>query len=120
MAEEFYRKLIIKELKGGGSPEESEMVNQWINENPENRKIYQDLWTAYQLTAPDVEQFIPEKEMAWARIKSKITLPHQQGSWFLQFSKIAAAAILFFLIGIAFQQIISDAPSSDFLTNIQH
>ena len=115
MGEHIFRQLIIKELKGEVSPEESQQLDQWINENAENQKRFTELWTAYQLTSPDVELFEPDKEAAWSKIRDNIALPRQKGLWIIQFSRIAAAAILFFLIGIAFQHIFSDKISTDFL-----
>ncbi len=115
MGENMYRKLIIRELKGETSPEESDLIDQWINESADNQKNYHELWSAYQLTSPDVDPFIPDNEAAWLRIKEKVSLQADKGSWVIQFSRIAAAAVLFFLIGIAFQYFREDNISSDFL-----
>jgi ferric-dicitrate binding protein FerR (iron transport regulator) len=115
MGENIYRKLIIRELKGETSPEESNLIDQWINESSENQKSYNELWSAYQLTSPDVDPFIPDNEAAWLRIKEKVSLQGEKGSWVIQFSRIAAAAVLFFLTGLAVQYFRADTISSDFL-----
>ena len=115
MDENVFKKLIIKELKGEASPEESQKVDKWINESSENHKLYSELWSAYQLTSPDVDLFISDKEIAWSKIISKILVPRKNGSWIIQLSRIAAAAIIFFLIGIAVQHSFTNKITSDFL-----
>ena len=115
MGENIYRGLIIRELKGKTSSEESQLLDDWINKNAENQEYYQNLWSAYQLTSPDVDQFFPDKEAAWLKIREKIIFTSEKNPWFLQFSRIAAAAVVFFLIGIAVQYFRMDKTPSDFL-----
>jgi len=101
MPEEVYISLIFKELKGETSTEESQQLDRWINDNPENQKIYTELWSAFALSSPDIDPFNPDKEAAWSKIMKKIVRSSKSNSWITQFSRIAAAAVLFFLIGIA-------------------
>jgi len=115
MTEIVYKKLIIKELKGDASPEESQLVDSWINENSGNQNIFNELWSAYQLTSPDINLFIPDKEVAWAKISSKISVPRERGSFIIQLARLTAAAVIFFLIGIAFHITFSDKIPSEFL-----
>ena len=115
MSDIFYRSLIIKELKGETSIEESRQLDEWIKDNPKNQRIYDELWSAYALTSPEVDPFIPDKEVAWSRIMHEIAKPDKSTPWFIQFSRIAAAAILFFLIGISAQYLWSERVPSDFL-----
>lgn len=115
MSANYYKKLIIKELNGKASYEESTRINLWINENPENQNIYQELWSAYQLTTPDVDVFVSDKEAAWTKIERQINIPGTRKSFFIQFSRIAAAAVVFFLIGIGVQYYLTDKFPSDFL-----
>ncbi len=115
MGENIFKKIIIKELKGEATSEESQQLDQWINENAENQKRFTELWSAYQLTSPDVDLFEPDKEAAWSKIRDNIALPRQRRLGITQFSRIAAAAILFFLIGIASQYFVSEKFSADFL-----
>ncbi len=115
MPEIFYRSLIIKEIKGETSIEESQALDQWINENSENQKIYNELWSAYALTAPDINLFYPDKEVAWSNIINKIVLPNENRGWLNQFIRIAAAAVIFFLIGIGVQYFRTEKTPPDFL-----
>ena len=115
MSEIFYRSLIVKELKGEASAEDCQMITQWIAESSDNLKIYNKIWAAYALTSPDFLPIAIDKEDAWAKIIKKITIPGQNRSLIFQFSRIAAAAIIFFLIGIAFQYYRSGKIPSDFL-----
>ena len=116
MAENSFKRLIIKELKGETSLEESQKIDNWINESLDNHKLYNELWYAFQLTSPDIAPFISDKEVAWSKIVSKISTQPKSGSLFIQVSRIAAAAIIFFLIGIAVQYSSTDRLSSDFLS----
>lgn len=115
MGENIYRKLIIRELKGETSSEESRLLDDWINESAENQKSYHDLWTTYQLTSPDVDYFTPDKEAAWLKIREKVAYPRERRSWVIQFTSIAAAAVLFFLLGIAFQYLNTSKTPPEFL-----
>jgi ferric-dicitrate binding protein FerR (iron transport regulator) len=115
MIENIYKKLIVKELNGETSQEESLKINQWINESPEHQKIYEELWLAFQLASPDVDLIVPDKETAWTNIEQKITLPQKRRSVFIQLSKIAAAAVIFFMIGMGTQFYLTDKFPSDFL-----
>ena len=102
MSETFYRSLILKELKGEASPEDSLHINKWINESPENLKIYNLMWSSYALVSPDHVQIVTDKEAAWSRIGAKITFPRKSRSLFIHLSKIAAA-VLFILFGVGYQ-----------------
>jgi ferric-dicitrate binding protein FerR (iron transport regulator) len=115
MIENIYKKLIVKELNGETSQEESLKINQWINESPEHQKIYEELWLAFQLASPDVDLIVPDKETAWTNIEQKITLPQKRRSVFIQLLKIAAAAVIFFMIGMGTQFYLTDKFPSDFL-----
>jgi len=110
-----YKRLIIKELNGKTSLEESLQIDLWLNENAENQRIYNELWSAYQLTSPDNDLIITDKEVAWAKIESKIAIPRKRGLFVMQLSKFAAAAIVFFLIGIGVQYYLTNQYPSDFL-----
>ena len=113
--ETFYRSLILKELKGKASSEDSQIINYWIDESSENLKIYNQICSSYALALPDHIPITTDKEAAWSRLVEKITFSRQHSSLFIQFSRIAAAAVLFFLIGIAFQYYRSDKIPSEFL-----
>ncbi len=115
MSETFYRSLILKELKGKASSEDSQIINYWIDESSENLKIYNQICSSYALALPDHIPITTDKEAAWSRLVEKITFSRQHSSLFIQFSRIAAAAVLFFLIGIAFQYYRSDKIPSEFL-----
>ncbi len=115
MPEIFYRSLIIKEIKGETSTNESLALDQWINENSENQKIYNELWSAYALTAPDINLFYPDKEVAWSNIINKIVLPKEKRGWVIQLIRTAAAAVIFFLIGIGVQYFRTEKTPPDFL-----
>jgi ferric-dicitrate binding protein FerR (iron transport regulator) len=116
MSENIYTKLIVKELKGEATQEESLMINEWMNENHENQQIYHDLWRAYMFTSPDVDLFIPDKEAVWSKIINKISIPGpKRESWVIQLTKIAAVALIFFLIGMAVQYFLTKNISPEFL-----
>ena len=103
MTESDYKSLIFKELKGETSIGESQLLDRWINDTPENQKIYTEIWSAFALSSPDIDPFNPDKEVAWSKIMKKIVRSSKTDSLIRQFSGIAAAALLFFLIGIAFE-----------------
>jgi ferric-dicitrate binding protein FerR (iron transport regulator) len=114
MTDQIIRKLIIKELKGNVSPEESQIIDKWINEDPQNRKSYDDLWSGYHLVTQGQEVFIPDHEVAWLKIKSKLSNPNQKRVLFLKFSGIAAAALLFFSLGFAVQYFLTNKINDNF------
>ncbi|HEY5591947.1 MAG TPA: FecR domain-containing protein [Paludibacter sp.] len=116
MAENSFKRLIIKELKGETSPEESQKIDNWINESFENHKLYNELWSAFQLTSLDIDLFSSDKEAAWSKIVSKISVRPKSGSLFIQVSRMAAAAVIFFLIGLGVQYSFTDRLPSDFLS----
>jgi transmembrane sensor len=115
MPDIFYRTLIIKEIKGEASVVESENVSQWINQSSENQKIYHELWSAYALTSPDVYPFIADREAAWSKIIHHIAILRPHGPRVIQFLRVAAAAVIFFLVGIAVQYSKREKIPPDFL-----
>jgi transmembrane sensor len=115
MGSSIDKKLIIRELNGQTTIQESMEIDQWINESPENQKIYQEIWSAFQLATPDVDPFITDKEAAWSRIERKIQKTIERKSLWVQLSSIAAAAIIFFTIGTAVQFFQSNEIPATFL-----
>ena len=114
MSEIFYRLLILKELKGEASPEDSQIISQWIAEGSENLKVYNQIWSSYALASPDYIHLTADKEAAWSRIGQKINFAFKRSSIIVQFTKIAAAAVLFFLVGIGFQYYRSEKIPTEF------
>ena len=113
MSEEFYKSLIFKELKGETSNEESQQLDQWINDNPENQKIYTELWSAFALSSPDIDPFNPDKEAAWSKIMRKIIRSSERNSRITQFLRIAAAAVVFLVVGIAVEYLWTEKHRTD-------
>ena len=115
MAEIFYQSLIIKELKGEASPEDSQMISLWITENPENQKIYNQIWSAYALAVPNLEPITTERELAWTKIRDNITIPQRKSGLIIQLLRYAAAAIIFLLVGMGLQHLLSEKIPNEFL-----
>ena len=115
MAEIFYQSLIVRELKGEASPEDSQMISQWIAESPDNQKLYNQIWSAFALASPDLDPITTDRELAWTKIRNTISIPHKKIRLIVKFSQIAAAALIFFLVGMGFQYLLSDKVSGEFL-----
>jgi transmembrane sensor len=115
MPEKFYESMIVKELKGESTNEESQKITQWVTKDAANLKIYNELWSAYALASPNVSAFQTDKEVAWSKISKKIITSRRSSNFVIQFSRIAAAAVLFFLAGIAVQFFTSSKISPGFL-----
>jgi transmembrane sensor len=108
MLEQNYKELIIKELKGKASFEESLLLSRWVNESLENQNSYAELWSAYALSSPDVELVNPDKVASWSKIMTKISAPARRLMWIKKYTKLTAAAVLFFLIGIGFHYLTAE------------
>ncbi len=108
MTELNYKNLIIRELRGEASFEESLQLSRWINASLENQNIYAELCSAYALSSPDVELVNPDKVASWSKIMTKISAPTRRFLWINKYTKLTAAAVLFFLIGVGFHYLTAE------------
>ncbi|MBC7919696.1 MAG: DUF4974 domain-containing protein [Ferruginibacter sp.] len=69
--------LIAKYLKEETSAEERERLFAWVNRQPENREIFQqlsNLWRATRRADQTPAAFQPDVERAWTRFKTRVNL----------------------------------------------
>jgi transmembrane sensor len=94
---EYYNRiasLIVKDLQGLITIEETIELNSWINESAENRLLYDELKSDQQRIS-ELEEFAAGRNLVWQKLQENIiadkVIPvHRHRSW-----KLIAAAVLF-------------------------
>ena len=67
--------LIVKKLRKSISKEEEEILNDWINASPENRRIYNEITDEESLAKSLHRYYNYSVENAWKKIASRISKP---------------------------------------------
>lgn len=65
-----YKSLVIKVLQGEASPAEQRIADEWIAQNPENKKLFESYKALLLLTRPRKHHFDTDK--AWEKLNARI------------------------------------------------
>jgi transmembrane sensor len=90
--------IILRQISGKASSEDIMLLDNWLKQDAENYKTYDILYNFHQIASTKETLFVPDKEQAWRNIENRITL--HQNKKFYTFLKYAAAAAVFFLVGL--------------------
>lgn len=108
MPSELQIDLIIKKLSGTLTKVEQLQLANWLNEDPENIKLFDNFNDTYQVCSSPSKGYIPDREKAWQKIAAKISMPQKKKYLISQVFRYAAASILFFIIGYSLQWMIQN------------
>jgi transmembrane sensor len=96
--------LIIRHLSGSISPEETHVFHSWLNENPENKKIFEEYRQVWALSSPNAASPDFQTRQEWQRLEITLDELDQPAAkerslsgnkgWYL---KIAASTTLLLL-----------------------
>lgn len=97
-------KSIVNFLNKEESKEASEVLENWIREDVENAKIFDEIYNVQRLNGISYELLIPDKEKAWQKIECEIekkeASPFQKLFYRYKFviSVVAIVVVVFFII----------------------
>src|SRR5688500_10726097 len=97
--------LITKKLTGEATVFEQQLLEEWIQEDKENQKAFNQFSKIWSTALKSQEDFVPDVDVAWKKVKSQtietsgtakvISLTNYQ--WYL---KAAATLLLFIGVGL--------------------
>lgn len=87
---------IIQNITSHGVEYERE-VRDWLEDSIDNEKIYQDILNVWQVTGTFPYRFIPNRSMAWLKVKKQIHSQKRKYFLYRRVVQIAAAVIIVFL-----------------------
>ncbi len=93
--------ILLKHFQDQSSTDEKEQIRIWIEEDEENRKIYDEAHSAYLITSAMPKSVTTNKEKAWQIISRRISGSGKQRITYLQIFNYSAAAVGLLLIGIS-------------------
>jgi len=88
-------KIIRNVASVGGEYEEE--IRDWLNNSPENKKIYQDILTLWQVTGSFPARFSPDRAKAWMNVQQHIRLQKKKNILLRRIIQVAAAVVIVFL-----------------------
>lgn len=104
--------LITKFLSGDANEQEKETLNAWRRESPENENLFHEYREAWEIIT-STESVLPDKELIWDRIVSKIqgtkVVKMHSRSFLIRTAGIAATIAL--IIGFSFSFFFSSTTS---------
>jgi len=89
---------IQNKLRNPNEPE-NETLQNWLNEDADNKAVLDDLKVICSIAGNVPESFIPQKEQAWKKIVTRITI-QKTPSGIVRFMLRVAASILLIAIGV--------------------
>jgi len=89
--------LIVRYLSGAASPAEAMLVDDWINENEENRDLFRSIHQSWLEQGDDIYA-TPDVTAEWETFR-KSKIPEARPGKTISLVKIAAAACIFLAIG---------------------
>lgn len=89
---------IQNKLRNPNNPEDETLQN-WLNENSENKAVLDDLKVIYSVTGNIPESFVTQKDSAWQKIVSRISIKKRQIG-IVQIMLRVAASILLVALGV--------------------
>lgn len=91
--------IILRQISGKASAEDIMLLDNWLKQDAENYKAYDVIYNFHQIASTEESLFIPDKKQAWRNIEDRITIPQKRKIY--TFLKYAAAAAIFFNVGIS-------------------
>jgi transmembrane sensor len=107
---------IQNKLRNPGEPEDETLQN-WLNEDTENKAVLDDLKVIYSITGNATESFVPQKEKAWERIINRISIKSQP-SRLIRFMLRVAASILLIGFGVGGSYLLQNLNSANSFTEV--
>lgn len=89
---------VIRNIATNGK-EYADEIRQWLDDSNNNKKVYQDLSSIWQITGSFPERFQPDRPKAWQKIQQHINSPKRKYLYFRRIGQIAAA-VIFVLLSI--------------------
>lgn len=69
--------MMLKHLKKESSPEEEQLLKEWLAENPENRTLFEKMQSLWMLTGDVPVDFDPDADAAWQKVKMKTGMANE-------------------------------------------
>lgn len=107
---------IQNKLRHPNEPED-ETIQNWLNEDIENKVVLDDLKVIYSITGNAPESFVPQKEQAWKSILSRITAKKPQAR-IVRFMLRVAASILLIALGVGGSYFLQNRKSGNSFTEV--
>ena len=102
MEKDFYITLMYKELVGENSPEESQLLNNFLKESSENEELYADVRLSWELSDQTLNLNQLDVEADLKSVKSRMSEP-KMGAKIVPFRRrflqVAAAILIFAIAG---------------------
>lgn len=87
---------IIRNITSHGV-EYTREIKDWLEDSPDNEKIYLDLQNVWQITGAFPKRFIPNRPLAWQKVKKQIQFQKRKFFLYRRAMQIAAAIVIVFL-----------------------
>ncbi len=104
MKDQFNIYVLAKYYNNECSIEEKQQIENWLEENDENKKLFHSLKSIWEKSGKVPDMFHPNAELTWDNVKNRIstvkTIQNQRKKILNQLFKVAAILIL--LLGSAF------------------
>jgi transmembrane sensor len=109
--EREHQELILKHLKKESSGFEEQLLSEWLQENPSNRKEFEEYVRTWDFSARAKVDFEPDVDAAWMKFKAKagfepqLTAPQKEAKVIKLFDfnlMLKAAAVLLVFAGISY------------------
>lgn len=107
---------IQNKLRNPNEPE-NETLQNWLNEDAENKSVLDDLKVIYSMAGNAPESFVPQKEQAWEKIINRISIKNQP-SRLIRFMLRVAASILLVAFGVGGGYLIQNRHSANSFTEV--
>lgn len=107
---------IQNKLRNPDEPED-ETLNNWLNEDQENKTVLDDLKVIYSVSGNVPESFVPKKEMAWQKVMKRINVKKQQPT-IIRFMLRVAASILLIALGVGGNMYFQNTPYGNSFTEV--
>lgn len=107
---------IQNKLRNPGETE-NETLQNWLDEDAENKTMLDDLKVIYSISGNVPESFVPQKDQAWQKILSRITANKPQ-SRIIRFMLRVAASILLIALGVGGSYFIQNHESGNSFTEV--
>lgn len=107
---------IQNKLKNPQDPE-SETLQGWLNEDSDNKTVFDDLKIIYSITGNVPETFIPQKDLAWEKITERISVKKHRGG-IVQFMLRIAASILLVALGVGGSLLLQNQHAENSFTEV--
>lgn len=106
MAQETPWPVFFKCFRNQATQEELAEINKWLDEDPENLRMFDEIHTIYSLSSGSSLPLNPDTEKAWMAVDKKVSIKKANTkSWHHRFNYVAAIAALL-VFGLMAAQII--------------